>query len=330
MFLKKNPGLAEELGSLEEAGMELVPESVGYPGKSQLKKREMPGGFAIPELDEKCIALIEGDMPLQEQVAFQEELNTDKTFQETLEYYKKTRLQVDKTIIFNGKARLKKLSLRATRRRAFFTMASVAASLTLFISVFINTNRSVQRFLAPESTANTEPVKQHGTVPVPGNPGTRWTTSPIDKQEEPRMASFTKKREEKNQETKAEEKIDPPGNTSFSKIQPRQTASLGLETGRAAQPIIPSAKKRQPESKTGEEYLSLNEYALRKIKKNILQEEEQDKITLWDIAQAGIRGISNLTGKKMELEKKPGTEGEIKYYAFYSERISVTLPAKNK
>ncbi len=326
VFLEKNPDLVEELGSLEEMGMELVPGPVGFPGKSQLKKREMPGGFIVPEIDERCIAWMEGDIPLQEQPAFQKELATNKNFQETLALYKNTKLKVDKSISFDEKTKLKKISLWTRHRRVFFTMASVAASLSLLISVFINTNRSVQRFTAPESTANVDQIKQQNPVPVTRDPGTRWLINQEDKREATRSAAFTKKQEE----TEVEKKTVTPESTNISKIQPRQTASLGFETSKEAHPVIPSAKKRQPKRKTGEDYLSLNEYALRKIKKNILQEEGQDKITLWDIAQASVRGISNLTGKKMELEKKPGKEGEVKYYAFNSKRISVMLPAKNK
>ena len=48
-----------------------------------------------------------------------------------------------------------------------------------------------------------------------------------------------------------------------------------------------------------------------------------DKFTIWDIADAGIRGINKLIGWKMELDKEFNDDGDLIALGFDSNTISV-------
>jgi len=49
-----------------------------------------------------------------------------------------------------------------------------------------------------------------------------------------------------------------------------------------------------------------------------------ERISFWDIAGLGVKGINRLTGSEMELKKSYDEEGNVKSLAFNSKAISFT------
>jgi hypothetical protein len=67
-------------------------------------------------------------------------------------------------------------------------------------------------------------------------------------------------------------------------------------------------------------FLERQNYAL----KNTIQNQ---KFSLWDVAELGIEGISKLTGKDLTLERRYNQDGELQHLAFKTEsfRLSTNL-----
>jgi len=79
-------------------------------------------------------------------------------------------------------------------------------------------------------------------------------------------------------------------------------------------------------------YLSLGEFARKELNEKVLgrKETSPSRITIIDIASAGIRGLNLLTGGRMKLEKKIRPGGDSEILAFESKHIgfSTTLNPK--
>ena len=56
---------------------------------------------------------------------------------------------------------------------------------------------------------------------------------------------------------------------------------------------------------------------------DLLDKINPDKFTIWDIADAGIRGINKLIGWKMELDKEFNDDGDLIALGFDSNTISL-------
>ncbi len=67
--------------------------------------------------------------------------------------------------------------------------------------------------------------------------------------------------------------------------------------------------------------------AVKSFKSEILKEDKNkinpDRFTLWDIADAGIRGINKIIGWKMEFDKEYNENGELIALGFDSNTISL-------
>jgi hypothetical protein len=84
---------------------------------------------------------------------------------------------------------------------------------------------------------------------------------------------------------------------------------------------------------SGDDFYNVKEYAILQFKKNLLEEDPSminpGKFSVWDLADAGIRGINKMTGWNMALDKEYDQEGDIQALAFNSKTINLThVPKK--
>lgn len=104
-FLQQNPDLKEELDSFEPVS--LPDEPVVFEDKSRLLRSD----FDEPQVFETAaIALFEGDLPAKEKLNFQEYLSENPQKKKEAKLFESTRLQPDKTVVFEHKSRLRKSS----------------------------------------------------------------------------------------------------------------------------------------------------------------------------------------------------------------------------
>jgi hypothetical protein len=98
--------------------------------------------------------------------------------------------------------------------------------------------------------------------------------------------------------------------------------------------VIPVTKLKIPveENKSSVEYLSIRDYARKELNEKVLGKKDNhaSKLSVWDIAEAGINGIGRLTGNKMNFNKKTGRDGKIETIAFESRLISFSTSVNTK
>ncbi|MBA7530332.1 hypothetical protein ES705_22535 [subsurface metagenome] len=335
-FLEENPDLERELKEFEN--IQIKPGEILFPGKESLKKTisDIP---VINEsnFEEYCIAKIEGDLRAKDEVILEQYLADFPRKRKDFELFSKTKLQPD-PIFFKDKALLKKpyADLRIGRR-TMWAYVSAAASIVIFLILFIGTDwklfqKKNQLALSETGSSNQKTELAQKNIVPPENekitePGTEELVSskekPVISMESgekklfPNAVSDYRQVEKIITETsprrdmiieKNLEKLEPKG--IFQVKQPVLLADLRFSR---------EIKGKQPD-KSG--FLTIRQLAIREFKSEILLEEEDkinpDKFSVWDMADAGVKGVNKLVGWNMKLNKIYDEKDNITALAFNS------------
>jgi hypothetical protein len=88
-------------------------------------------------------------------------------------------------------------------------------------------------------------------------------------------------------------------------------------------------KGEQPD-KSG--FLTIRQLAIREFKSEILLEKEDkinpDRFSVWDLADAGVKGVNKLIGWNMKLDKTYNEKGDITALAFNSGTLAFNTSLK--
>lgn len=332
-FLKENPDLKTELEEFEEIIVE--PDKKRFESKISLKK-----AFIVNDsnFDNLCIASLEGDLNEEETTLLQNWLQQNPLKVREFELYKKTRLIPEKNT-FDYKSTLKKSSIVRILTPKVWGYFSAAASITILITLYLFISR-------PNTNENTV-ISQ--IIPDTTTVETKSQTSPEDQiipENKKEIIPNDKRIDSKRQ------KIKPRSNNIVEK--PVITQDVNIVSDKSNRLITPDAieltlnkirlkgintlpEKPILASLVSVEYLevvenihnnlTLSQMAVKSFKSEILKEEKSkidpDIFTLWDIADAGIRGVNKIIGWKMELDKEYNENGDLIALGFDSNTISL-------
>ncbi len=305
--------------------------------------------------DYLLIASVEGLLTKQESSMLNHQLAVDAEMKQNYAVYQQTKVTADPAIVFENKEELKRKERKVIP--LFYYVAAAAAIILLFgLSVlFNNTNNNTPA--VADKTADTKlktgdsivsPVNTIEKSPFASNATTVATvkTSAVSKQKN--NASHNSASVALNKKEKAA-------------VAPVQNARLNDEVGQETPaPIIVQNKEEKqnpavdPENKTNtpapatneqpaiaqaatqvkpnndNTFLSLGEIAAEKFKQKTMDEDalknekkfgKLNKFSGWDALQVVAKGVSKLTGKKVEVKPTYNDEGEVTAYAFNAGKL---------
>lgn len=335
LFISRHP----ELGSWEEisSGYEfLEPEVVSFHAKDSLMK---PGIFAVGPVnesnyDEYFISSIENQLTKNEESVLTDFLQKNPILKSEFEAYQQTRLIVDQTVIFPDKEQLKQKSVFLP----FVRSMSYAASILLLISMFVwwNFNDGLQ---VKEST---EKIKIAHQIPEVI-------------QKEP--VSIVKDHSEQIQSVNSEQVkvVQPQAIISDYKrmnvellYQPKplkstETATLSIELisgesdyllfyfdGPAYLMALGEPESQDKHSLAGLILRNLShkaEMALEDQKRlagqKIYRFASEDKLSMWGLAELGVKSFNNLTSGDVNLDVNKGADGKRDGFSFKSDPLTI-------
>lgn len=323
-FLEKNPGLKEELNEFEEIKIE--PGEISFSSKTSLKK-----GFVVSNsnFNDLCVASLEGDLTEEKEKLFNDYLENNPSGAKEFELYKKTRLIPEK-IIFEDKSILKKKSVIRIPARRVWGYISAAASITILVMLYFFTwqpaNTEKSQFAEKQSdTTNIEIIAQEYesirddeivNLNLKKRPETKLSVKKIIESPVTEHLIYNKPVE-----------LDTSVKHDTKKIHLEKVTRKGINP-LPEKPMLATLVIIQDFEfgETSRDNLTLSQKVIRTFKKEILKEKESminpDKFTLWDVADAGIRGINKTIGWEMEFNKKYSEDGELIALAFDSNIIS--------
>lgn len=319
VFLENHPELKKDFDLFTKT--KISPDSsIVFDHKESLKK---PVIIAVGEITEKnyaeyFIASMEGDLILSQMSDLKIFLNKNPQLQDDYVLYRYTKAIPNTSIRFDGKQLLKQHTSSANyfSLKYIYYPVSIAASLILLIAIY---------FLLQKNTFNSIDTADRNDINL-----NRHIKSNSQKIITP--DNITNKQYYANTIQQGSQKITNAVINEYKNFQYASVLSAGQITENSSNNQIELKKitvyedfyammlkkKNQAEEpkEDNNKSISLKDFAMFKLKKFISPSDKKDKIspannkiTLWDMADAGVHKFNNLTGANARLDHKKDNSG---------------------
>jgi len=326
-FLIENPDLKEEFDDLQLEKINV--ENISFSKKESLRRNPQLGSKQLNNLDEICIASLEGDLSLIEQTEFKNLLEQNSLLKNKYDLFGKTILIPDENIVFKNKTILKKPLVIRSLRIGSYKYLSFAASVVLLLglSLFIpkrlhNDLQSSYKLFPLNQVKNPMTITgEKMSVQKTNNeiPQKRIAASVQFKYSENKIA-ITETKESTEISTAENFPINPVPIIYNNKIILPEIISLSKTTSFSN---INFASNNKNVS-------SIKNLLIQTFNKKILNKESDlNNIQSWDLAQLAITGVNRIAGTKMSLIKKYDMQGNVDELEFNSKLIAFSTPVKN-
>ncbi len=323
-FLANHPDLSAELEQYR-----IIPLSapdVHFSNKHQLRKNpseplvDPAGQFA-----EFAIAFHEHDLSNREREVFERYLAENPEKRKELDQYARVYLHPDLSVTFPSKSGLKRFRLIPQARKLLLTAAGIAAVVLITVLLW-EKPYSVPDHSGLTAQIDTVAVRQQQKDPDSSSP--KNSMAP-----EPETVSLPERQKKVTRTTRIPEPVI---RIEIAELQENEDPAT-------ASPLSPLPRKEGIYLASNEHYiseltpkpihgvesgyrpLSLSEFALYQLKKSVLgADAAKGRFSMWDLADAGVRGVNRLMGWEMKLEREYDENGQIEYLAFESGALHFT------
>lgn len=316
LFLNLHPELKETL--LEDKTIVLQPEKIHYKNKNFINKFDFDTApIHASNFDDFCIAYCEQLLSEEKSKEFLKHCSENTIYQINLESYKKAYLKPPTSIGYpNKKLLYKKSGYRKLYASIALGVTSIAASLLIVISIISHRTPVVKNLplvVVPEKKINTQPIikvkAQVVNKKILINNTIKKEAVIAEPVEETQMSTASTIVAEKDTQ---QQKIPllKPNLLESNNLLAIKKVSIQLEDAIAQQ-----ANKEMESDKN----------ILKNIEAKVSYLKEQTtnhkKLSLFKIAQLGIKGINSLTDSKMSLTEKVDSTKNITALSFTSDLV---------
>lgn len=317
-FLRDHPDLEQELMDLEQT--RLVPAAEAFPDKERLKKQLTLDDAGYSHFDELCISRLEGELTDEQARVFDRLLEASPERRHAYALYQKTRVAPDPAIVFEGKEGLRKGgALRKPLRRSLYPWAAMAASVLVLAGLHLFFPSPDSAVAPPPSASHMRPAQQAAMAEADDASQVVPDPNLITHQIDYNRISPERHREVQNT-------LPPPPvlaeeeEATIQPLQARYGMSFDVEPVYAGLriPELPLEEFRE-QGGTFDSYKKLDRFLNRRVNYALASTVHRNDFSLWDVAGAGLKGISNITGKELALERHYNQQGELQRLALKTE-----------
>lgn len=322
-FLKENPDIMEEFNELQ-----LLPKNaagVEFHDKNSLKKSVHQ--LSESQFERLCVAHLENDLSPEQQNELVEIVSADAERNKTFKLISKTRL-VPPPVTYPYRKSLYRMPVFVKAVRIAAAVTGIAATLLIMVTLFFNS----PEIITPEgiiAAADTSPEPVIIDTGI-GATEIKEKSSPAIREKSPEPAVSMKALAENNiPAVIREDTVTKTRVPEVRKAEFRQEVALtsfsepaGLTVAQGTNTIVTDYYAAEPEEETRS--------VARMIRDRIRRPEqaEKEKITAFDVADAGINGLNRLFGWDISLEKNRDDNGTVKSVNFNSKLIKVSAPVR--
>ena len=306
-FLSQNPDIESEFGNF--GNIKLINPTEASFDKTKLKKDFSDiESISNDNFDEFCVARYEGDLSENDKLRLEEYLKKHPEKQKDFEQYSYTKLTPDYNIKFPHKGNIKKISPFIRPRNMLIYATSLAAAVLLLIMFVITPGKREKMISGLEVNDDVKEVSnisrdKYGKSSMPDKSPAATEKSDY----------FEKNTGFKPQAIKIAEKEAVPEYLTpvyINNISPGEISDVKM----SASINIP---ERHYEVRYEPEELTVRNLI------NIDDTEDSwmilDRINLWKLAEAGVKGFNYLTESEVLIDKKINNEGKIVAFGLDSE-----------
>ncbi len=331
LFLEQNPDLKAEFDGFENIELK-NDNTVTFPNKELLK---VPEETVLPITETNfewfCIAHYEKDLSLEQEVALVNFLKENPDKQKDFNQYSKTILEADKNIVFEKPERLKHhFAAPYFAVKQLWSYASAAAVVFIIAGLFFlmprqtseiemaitkDINKSIPEATIDDTieteiaeTIETKPeeaiTKSEKTQKTPVASRPSETTTTQEEMPKPLLASQL--------EVKSQPSLIPTGqkkeNIKTGKITRTYGTSSNKDNNLGGDQNYTTEDNSFSFAQTNESRESNSSIDFERIEDGIAN---RNRFNLWDLAAAGLAGLSNLTGTPLTVEKERDQQGNV-------------------
>lgn len=332
-FLLINPDLRPELEGTEK--IILNPENIEYLNKNNLKKPDLSFPVNEDNFEDFCIGSAEKDLNDEQYDALLKYITQHPESEKIFKLYNNLHLLPDPNIIYFGKENLKKRIIFIPGQ-ILYPLVSVAAAAALMIFLYVsneykfnqlqNITSELPASVITKSASQTNnpaikspiiqeknPVIQQASV-IDFNIS-KETKRTVEKKKN--VVKDSKGAEDKEKNRVPVQKLNPTIQIKLPSLADNDILIPAIEKGKITYSSINSTVQSP-------QFLSLSEYARKQLAEKVLYDTSGsfNKITGWQIADAGIKGINKLTGSEMKMERKTDLHAAVSTYSFNSKIFS--------
>lgn len=340
-FLAENPDLNEELEELKETSPVLETDELAFPLKNDLKKNISFNLGQPLDFETTAIARFEGDLNHQEELEFDNYLNNNKEAKLEYEQIKHTKLHADSSILFPAKSKMKRVILLphiSLKQSTWTILRSVAAILLLALIIWpLAKQENTQGVAKKQQLAVVDKTTQNLSGKTSSQPGKTIpnpiATATIVQAVKTESASGAKSQNQ-NLQTQNHLKSRPRSRN----LMPIQSKTAFI----AASSIDQNLLFRQgnsdfeftfdPLDRADQKPMNLSQTLAYFFKKDILGQEKDQidpkTVKAWEIAYAGFKGISKITGDALQFNPKTNEDGQLLAYDISLGKIGISKKVK--
>ncbi len=336
-FLSMNPDCIDDLKGQELWALEA--EKVHFPGKEELKKEFVNPESILTEMNFGLfsIARLEGDLTREQEEKHISMVTENTNWNQEWELWSKTRL-VPEQITFTGKTQLKKKK-RLNRAMIWLSVVSSAAVIALVITLIRREpeipvpqvsdmetpvqfpggdNQKNRNALAAEKASITETDGEN--IKISGQPA---ILSIKKHQDFPELTGIRKAESEPVADMDSDKEP-----IKYISERPVRVAGLIEIQNEFLNPVTYDRilPLEIPPASIHLISLSVSQLADLDLQELMDNYAEFKNISLWSVADAGIRGINRITGSDMSLIASRNPEGYVSGIQFRSKRFSIAAP----
>jgi hypothetical protein len=339
-FLTTHPEFVTEFNLFKKTKLQ-ADASVVFENKMLLKQGDIVN-------EEQLIAAVEGLLTEEEQLLLEKRLALNPELQKLVVAYQQTKAIADTSIIFKDKQTLKRKERKVI---PLFYYVAVAASIILLFGILFllkitNTDTNTEQRFAEQKTQPVIEQQQPATSVVSPEKETKELLQPS-----PTLVAvkntktIIKKQLLQNKAVPNESvvTIERPIITEKIAVTDHTVASSDIHTEKQSSIVVPGDSVQLPSSKNGtpvmaqidkketkQTFPSVGDLLASKLKEKLMGkdavEKEKEttpptKITGWDIAGIFAKGLSKITGKKVEVKPQFNEQGNITAYALSAGKL---------
>jgi hypothetical protein len=307
IFLEKNPSLKKEFNLFSKT--KIVPDNaILFDAKQSLKKNIVTSVGSIDEKNyaEYFIAAMEGDLELLKFSELKEFLNKNPQLHKDYSLFGQSKLSIDTAIVFNRKQQLKKKEpVQIFNLKRLYYPVSIAASIVLLVAIYFLFNKSE---VNKTYTADRNDINFSGHAHKIIQPVKNYESSYQNTYANTTIKETVKEKVNEFRDFQYASLIKP--NAIYEEYQQAQIISKDTNSYNDIYAALQRRTAKASEEKKDDKTLSLKEFALFSAKKSLTPKDKRDKVTpkdkltMWDLANAGVNKINDLTGAKAFIEHK--------------------------
>ncbi len=343
-FLRLNPDCSPS--SFGSEPWVLEPEDIPFAGREKLKK-ELPNadtGISESNFDLFSIARMEGDLTASQKWDHQQMVEGDEVRSMEWSQWQQTRLK-GRSMTYKGKSSLKRKS-GVKRGVIWLSVLSSAAAIALLL-IFLRVDTNIERAPIAEESSELEESSSRENSNAPDligeTPTLEEETPTLDEEtlaltDNPVLFSIKKVTDGPIESVGKEKHRSPavtqdtllPEESKLVESRPLRLAANNPISATSAHTVDYDQIKplNIPPTKASITNLTLAQIGEIDVQEALVTYKKEKDISLWSIANAGLKGLNKITGADMSLLAARDESGGFSGFRFKSKRFSVASPVE--